>query len=167
MQCGKDEMAGLRGGDCGLHRGKIAHFAHEDHVRVLPQGAAQALGKIGDIDADLALVHDAALVVVVILDGVLDGDDVAAFFFVDDIQHARQRVVLPEPVGPVTRMSPRGASMSVRTAGGRPIWSSVINSLGMRRRGHGEVSALAVGTHAETVLTLAESDGEIDAPPRC
>ena len=37
----------------------------------------------GDVDADLALVDDAAAVAVEVLDGVFDGDDVAAGGVVD------------------------------------------------------------------------------------
>ena len=42
-------------------------------------------------------------------------------------------VVFPEPVGPVTRMRPRGVSRSERTAGGRPISSRDIMRFGMMR----------------------------------
>src|SRR5579862_4658493 len=42
-------------------------------------------------------------------------------------------VVLPEPVGPVTSTRPRGRSSSLRTAGGRPISSSVMRFFGMSR----------------------------------
>ena len=36
---------------------------------------------------------------------------------------AERLVVFPEPVGPVTRMRPRGSSESERTTGGRPSCS--------------------------------------------
>ncbi len=48
--------------DGGLDRFQIAHFADQDHVGVLPQGAAQGLGKARHVDADLALVDGRLLV---------------------------------------------------------------------------------------------------------
>ena len=42
-------------------------------------------------------------------------------------------VVLPEPVGPVTRIRPRGRVMSRLIASGMPSCSKVMNSFGMRR----------------------------------
>ena len=42
-------------------------------------------------------------------------------------------VVLPEPVGPVTRIRPRGRWINCSMTGGRPSCSKVRNSLGIRR----------------------------------
>jgi len=42
-------------------------------------------------------------------------------------------VVLPDPVGPVTRNSPRGRRHSARTIGGRPISSNVRMREGISR----------------------------------
>ena len=42
-------------------------------------------------------------------------------------------VVLPEPVGPVTRISPRGRLIRSSMILGRPSCSKVKNSLGIRR----------------------------------
>ena len=57
-------MPRLRRSDGGFHRLQVAHFAHEDHIRVLPQRPPQTFGKSGDIRADLALVHHPARVLV-------------------------------------------------------------------------------------------------------
>ena len=43
----------------GRDRLQVAHFADEDDVRVHPQGAAQRLGEVGHVDADLALIDRA------------------------------------------------------------------------------------------------------------
>ena len=59
-----------------FHRFQVAQFAHQNHVRVLPQRPAQRLGKAGHINMDLALGDDGLFVFVVILDRVLHGDDV-------------------------------------------------------------------------------------------
>jgi hypothetical protein len=67
---------GLGGPDGRLDGLEVAHFADEDHVRVLTQGAAEGLGEAGHVVADLALVDDRLLVVVVVLDRVFDRDDV-------------------------------------------------------------------------------------------
>src|SRR5690606_617167 len=70
------DVARFGGGDGGLDRFQVAHFADEDHVRVLPERAADRLREGGDVDADFALVDRRLLVVVVELDGVFDRDDV-------------------------------------------------------------------------------------------
>jgi hypothetical protein len=54
------------------------------------------------------------------LDRVLDRDDVELLLAVDLVDHRGRVVVLPEPVGPLTRISPRGFSQSSSTTGGRP-----------------------------------------------
>ena len=48
--------------DGRLDRGQVAQLAHQDHVGILPQGAAQRLGKTWHVDADLALVDGRFLV---------------------------------------------------------------------------------------------------------
>ena len=48
--------------DGRLDRFQIAHFADQDHVGVLPQGAAERFGEAGHVDADFALVDRRLLV---------------------------------------------------------------------------------------------------------
>ena len=67
---------GLRRRDRRLDRLQVAHFADQDHVRVLPQGAADRLGETGHVHADFPLVDRRLLVRVIELDRVLDRDDV-------------------------------------------------------------------------------------------
>ena len=76
VQRREDEVAGLGGGQRGRDRLEVAHLADEDHVRVLAQRRAQALGERRRVLADLALVDDAAPVLVEELDRILDREDV-------------------------------------------------------------------------------------------
>ena len=102
--------------DGRFDRFQVAHFADQDHVRVLPQRAANRLGERRHVDADLALVDRRLLVLVLKLDRVFDRDDVMVDVLVEVVDHAGQRwCVLPEPVGPVTRNSPRGRMIRLLT----------------------------------------------------
>ena len=72
---------------------EVAHLTDEHDVGVLTQRAAQRPVERLGVEADLALVHDRALVVVQVLDRVLDRDDVArprAVHRVDQRRHARR-----------------------------------------------------------------------------
>ena len=76
VQRGEDEVAGLGRGQRGRDRLEVAHLAEEDHVRVMPERPAQRRGEADRVLTDLALVDDAALVLVQELDRILDRDDV-------------------------------------------------------------------------------------------
>src|SRR5207244_4215235 len=52
VQGAKDQVAGFGGADGGGDGFQVAHFADEDHVGILPEGASQSLGKRGGIAAD-------------------------------------------------------------------------------------------------------------------
>jgi hypothetical protein len=110
-------LGGLQRGGDGL---EVAHLPDEDDVGVLPGHGLQPGGEVVGVDADLALVDDRVVVAVHHLDGVLEGDDVAAPVALMWLIIAAVVVVLPDPVGPVTSTSPRCSSASLRTAGGRP-----------------------------------------------
>ena len=72
-------------------------------------------------------------------------------------------VVLPDPVGPVTRSNPRGWTISERTASGMPICSNVKNWLGIRRSTMPMVPfclKMAVRNRTPSVNSMAKS-----APP--
>ena len=71
-------MARLGRLERGLGRFRVAELADQDHVRVLPQRAPKRLAERLRVQSDLALVHDAAQVLVEELDRVLDRDDVLA-----------------------------------------------------------------------------------------
>ena len=59
VQRREDEVAGLGRGQRGRDRLEVAHLADEDHVGVLAERGAQALGERRRVLADLALVDDA------------------------------------------------------------------------------------------------------------
>ena len=81
------EVARFGGGDGRADRLEVAHFAHEDHVGVLTEGAADGLGEARHVRADFALGDERLARGVVEFDRVLDRDDVHAAFAVDDVDH--------------------------------------------------------------------------------
>jgi hypothetical protein len=87
----EDEVARLGGGQRGLDRLVVAHFADEDDVGVLAQGAPEGQRKALRVDVDLALVHDGLLVAVQELDRVLDRHDVLVAGRVDVVDHRGER----------------------------------------------------------------------------
>src|SRR6266404_359298 len=88
----ENQVPGFRGGDGGVDGFQIAHFTHQDHVRVLPQHAPQSLGEVRHVHADFALGDERLLVFVIIFDRVFDGDDVRFIaLFIDDVDHRSQR----------------------------------------------------------------------------
>ncbi len=80
-------MAGLRRLQRRVRGLGVAQLADQDHVRVLPEHAPQCLLEADGVEADLALVDDAAAVGVQDLDRVLDRDDVLAPRAVDVVEH--------------------------------------------------------------------------------
>lgn len=78
MQGGEDQVARFRRRQCGLNGIEVAHLADEDNVRVLTQDRPQAVCVASGVFADLALVDDALIRLVDVLDRVFQRDDVAA-----------------------------------------------------------------------------------------
>ena len=76
VQRREDEVAGLRRLQRDLGRLGVAQLADEDDVGVLPQHPAKRLREALRVEADLALVDDAAAVVMEDLDRILDRHDV-------------------------------------------------------------------------------------------
>ena len=76
-------MAGLRGGDGDAHGFGVAHFTDDDDVGRLTESGAERSGKVRRVDADFHLLDDAADVLMLVLDGIFDDDDVARFAAVD------------------------------------------------------------------------------------
>ena len=91
MQRREDEMAGLGGSQGGLDRREVTHLADQDDIRVLPQDGAQALRVGLRIGADLALIDDALVRRVDVLDRILQRDDVLVPRMIDLIEDRRQR----------------------------------------------------------------------------
>ena len=84
------EVARLGDAQRGLDRLQVAHLADEHDVGVLAQGGPEGVGEGVGVGVQLALVHDALLVGVQVLDGVLDGDHVLVALAVDLVEHGRQ-----------------------------------------------------------------------------
>ncbi len=87
----ENEQASFGSGEGERDRLEVAHFADEDDVGVLAEGGAEAGGEGGRLDRDLALGDDRLLVAVDELDGLLDGDDVAAEIRIDVVEQRRER----------------------------------------------------------------------------
>ena len=85
------EVARLRRVERDRHGLGVAHFADENHVRVLAERGAQRRGKARRVVADLPLADQAADVVVSELDRVLDRDDVVVPRAIDVVDHRRER----------------------------------------------------------------------------
>ena len=91
VQRREDEVAGLGGGQRDLDRGEVTHLADQDDVRVLTQDGAQALRVGLRVGADLALIDDALVRRVDVLDRILQRDDVLVPRMIDLIEDRRQR----------------------------------------------------------------------------
>src|SRR5581483_9511245 len=76
VQRRENNVTGFGSGECDLHRFAVANFADENDFGRLAQGRTQTFGKIWEIPAELALIEDATMVRMHVLDRVLQGDDV-------------------------------------------------------------------------------------------
>ena len=85
------QVAGLGDAQRRLDRLEVAHFADEHDVGVLAEGGAERVREALRVAVHLALVDQAALVLVEVLDRVLDGEDVPVLLGVDLVDHRRQR----------------------------------------------------------------------------
>ena len=128
-------MARLGRGERGADRLEVAHLADEDHVRVLAERGAEGLAEAGRVDADLALVDDAALVAVHELDRILDREDVVGAVAVDLVDHRgeRRRLARAGRAGHEDEAARLHRELGER-ASGRPSSSSVFSSSGMTRK---------------------------------
>ena len=93
LVCSVRERQVARLGDAQrrLDRLEVAHLADEDDVGIFAQRRAQRGGEALRVAVDLALVDEAALVLVDVLDRILDGEDVLAPLGVDLVDHRGQR----------------------------------------------------------------------------
>ena len=90
MQGGEDQMARLGRDQRRLDGGQGAHFANQDHIRVLPEDGLQAVGVGAGILTHLTLVDDALVGGIDVLDGIFQRDDVLALGMIDLVQQAGQ-----------------------------------------------------------------------------
>ena len=91
MERAEHQVPGLRRLDGDRHRLEVAHLADEDDVGVLAQRGAQRVLERRGVEADLALVHEALLVLVHELERVLDRDDVIAALAVHVVHQRAER----------------------------------------------------------------------------
>ena len=85
MHGGQNEVTGFGRGQRGGDGLVIAHFADDDDVGVLAQDVDEGAVEGADVGEHFLLDDDGALVFVDELDGVLDGDDLAAALAVDEV----------------------------------------------------------------------------------
>ena len=91
VQRAEHQVAGAGRGQGQFYRLQVAHFAHQDDVRVFAQGAAQGGRKRLGVNADFPVVHEAVFALMHELDRIFDRDDVIAAVLVAVIDHGRQR----------------------------------------------------------------------------
>ena len=87
----EDEVPRLRDGQRRRDRLEIPHFADQNHVRILAQHVFERRGERRGVRVHLALMDDALLVVMHVLDRILDRDDVTRASGVDQVDHGRER----------------------------------------------------------------------------
>ena len=130
---GQHEVPGLGGAERQADRLHVGQLADDEHVRVLAQRVPQARLEGGGVLAHLALVDEASLVAVQELDGLLDGEDVAARHRLMRSTSAASVVEMPDPCGPHTSTRPRRWSAHSITSSGRPRSSADGISAGTSR----------------------------------
>src|SRR5438094_8475160 len=86
----ENQVAGFSGVQRGANGFQVAHFAHQDGVRILAQAGAQGGAEGSGIHLNFALVDESFLIAVQELDGVFDGDDVFRPLGVDAVNHGGQ-----------------------------------------------------------------------------
>src|SRR5437764_3649974 len=94
VQGGEHKVAGFGGEQSGRNGFEVAHFADENHVRVLTKSGAQGGGEVGGVDFDFALIDEAFFIAVQELDGVFDGDDVVGAGGVEAVDDACESIGL-------------------------------------------------------------------------
>ena len=90
VESAEDQVTSFGGGDGRFDRLEVTHFAHKNDIGILAKGAADRLGKAGDVHVDFPLGDDAFFVGMVVLDRILDSDDVRLSVLVDPVHHGGQ-----------------------------------------------------------------------------
>jgi hypothetical protein len=161
VQRGEDQVTRFRDGQRGLDRLEIAHLADQHHVGVLAQHVLERLLEAGGVVPDLALVDQAALVRVQVLDRILDRHDVLARLLVDLVDDGGQRRALAGAGRPGHEHQPAGACGELRH-GGRQTELVVTEDLegdGPERRRHGTALNEEVGAVARQAF---HAKGEVE-----
>ena len=90
MQGAENEVTGFGRRHGHGNRFRIAHFADEDHVRVFPQGRADAFRETRQVRVQFPLHDLAALALVHKFDRVFEADDIEISVPVDVVDHRRK-----------------------------------------------------------------------------
>ena len=91
MQGGEDEVACFSGGDGGSDRFNLADFADKNHIGILTERLNQSRIERRGVTPNLALMDEALVGLVSILDRIFDGNDVPIARAVNQVDERRQR----------------------------------------------------------------------------
>src|SRR5216683_689340 len=149
VQRGKHQVAGFRGQQRRGNGFEVAHFADQDHVRVLTQGGAQSGGKIRSVHFDFALIDETFFVAVQELDGVFDGDQVVGAIGIYTVDHCRQRGGLTGTGGSRNQHQPALLFANFGDHGGKVQFFRGANFCGNDAQHHTDVAALLKNVDAE------------------
>ena len=151
----KHQVPGFRGGEHGGHGFRIAHFAHQDHVRRLPQDAAQRVDEVRRIVSDFDLLDDGAAVDVLVFDGIFDGDDVRAAARVDQVDHGGERGAFAAAGGAGDQHQALAAFGDAREGGGQMQRFERGNARGQQADAGRQRAALMMDVGAEAAHRIA------------
>ena len=90
MQGTEHQVAGLSGGDRQLNGFQVTHFAHQDHIRIFPQGCPQGIGKTAGVVIELALVHHTLHRSIGEFDRILNRENMFSTVFIDVVENGCQ-----------------------------------------------------------------------------
>src|SRR5437588_2775318 len=91
MQCCESQMTRFSDPQSGFDGFEIAHFADQYYIGVLPQRRPQSLSKTFGVGIDLALIDDAALMIVKKFDWVLYRENVFVALLIYFVDYGCQR----------------------------------------------------------------------------
>ena len=83
----EDQVPGLCGPDGGLNCLQVTKLTDQNNIWVLTQDSSQRLAKTWHVNSNGALIDDRFFVVVIVLNWVLDGHDMAVQALIDVINH--------------------------------------------------------------------------------
>ena len=83
-------MSGLRHRECHFNRLDVPQLTNQNEIRVLAQNAFERVTETLGVRAYLPLIHDAILVLVDKFDRIFDGNHVAEFFAIENVQQRSQ-----------------------------------------------------------------------------
>src|SRR5467141_3988860 len=142
-------MAGFRGEQRRGNGLQVAHFADQNHVRVLTKSSAQRGGKVRGVHFDFALIDEAFFVAVQELDGVFDGDQVVGAIGIDAVDHRRQRGGLTGTGGSRNEHQAALLLANLVNDGGEVQFFRSANFRGNNTQDHADVAALLENVDAE------------------